>query len=172
MVLGANCQLPRCQSGGLTAMRWEDASWWRRTRPVRLAGGWWLTLVCSERRVLLAGCGWLLVAGSFWEKSTAGWWLISRANRLEVDHLLEPDVAGSPNGASVGGSVFIQARARTTCSTEWLCGEWRAQQPELGIGHRHRLLDTSNDRRPQLPKCLSLSGVIGSVSVASAGRRG
>jgi hypothetical protein len=39
-----------------------------------LAGGWWLVLVCSERRVLLAGCGWLLVAGSFWEKSTAGWW--------------------------------------------------------------------------------------------------
>jgi hypothetical protein len=27
--------------------------------------GWWLVLVCSERRVLLAGCGWLLVAGSF-----------------------------------------------------------------------------------------------------------
>jgi hypothetical protein len=51
-------------------------------QPVRLAGGWWLVLVCSERRVLLAGCGWLLVAGSFWEKSTAGWWLISRANRL------------------------------------------------------------------------------------------
>jgi hypothetical protein len=25
----------------------------------------WLVLVCSERRVLLAGCGWLLVAGSF-----------------------------------------------------------------------------------------------------------
>jgi hypothetical protein len=23
--------------------------------PVRLAGGWWLVLVCSERRILLAG---------------------------------------------------------------------------------------------------------------------
>jgi hypothetical protein len=34
-------------------------------KPVRLAGGSWLVLVCSERRVLLAGCGWLLVAGSF-----------------------------------------------------------------------------------------------------------
>jgi hypothetical protein len=34
-------------------------------QPVRLAGGWWLVLICSERRVLLAGCGWLLVAGSF-----------------------------------------------------------------------------------------------------------
>jgi hypothetical protein len=34
-------------------------------QPVRLAGGSWLVLVCSERRVLLAGCGWLLVAGSF-----------------------------------------------------------------------------------------------------------
>jgi hypothetical protein len=49
-------------------------------QPVRLAGGWWLVLVCSERRVLLAGCGWLPVAGSFWEKSTIVWWLISRAN--------------------------------------------------------------------------------------------
>jgi hypothetical protein len=27
---------------------------------VRLAGGWWLVLVCSERRVLLAGCWWLV----------------------------------------------------------------------------------------------------------------
>jgi hypothetical protein len=26
----------------------------------------------------------LLVAGLFWEKSTAGWWLISQANRLPV----------------------------------------------------------------------------------------
>jgi hypothetical protein len=45
----------------------------------RLAGGWWPVLVCSERRVLLAGSGWLLVAGLFWEKSTVGWWLISQA---------------------------------------------------------------------------------------------
>jgi hypothetical protein len=30
--------------------------------PVRLAGGWWLVLVCSERRVLLAGCWWLVCA--------------------------------------------------------------------------------------------------------------
>jgi hypothetical protein len=29
-------------------------------QPVRLAGGWWLVLVCSERRVLLAGCWWLV----------------------------------------------------------------------------------------------------------------
>jgi hypothetical protein len=25
-------------------------------QPVRLAGSWWLVLVCSERKVLLAGC--------------------------------------------------------------------------------------------------------------------
>jgi hypothetical protein len=34
-----------------------------RTRipdPVLLAGGWWLVLVCSERRILLAGCWWLV----------------------------------------------------------------------------------------------------------------
>jgi hypothetical protein len=24
-------------------------------QPVRLAGGWWLVLICSERKVLLAG---------------------------------------------------------------------------------------------------------------------
>jgi hypothetical protein len=29
-------------------------------QPVRLAGGWWLVLVCSERRVLLASCWWLV----------------------------------------------------------------------------------------------------------------
>jgi hypothetical protein len=29
-------------------------------QPVRLAGGWWLTLVCSEIKVLLAGCWWLV----------------------------------------------------------------------------------------------------------------
>jgi hypothetical protein len=33
--------------------------------PPACSVGWWLVLVCSERRVLLAGCGWLLVAGSF-----------------------------------------------------------------------------------------------------------
>jgi hypothetical protein len=29
-------------------------------RPVRLAGGWWLMLICSEIKVLLAGCWWLI----------------------------------------------------------------------------------------------------------------
>jgi hypothetical protein len=29
-------------------------------QPVRLAGDWWLMLLCSERRVLLAGCWWLV----------------------------------------------------------------------------------------------------------------
>jgi hypothetical protein len=28
------------------------------SRHVRLAGGWWLVLICSERKVLLAGCWW------------------------------------------------------------------------------------------------------------------
>jgi hypothetical protein len=28
--------------------------------PVRLAGGWWLMLICSERKVLLADCCWLV----------------------------------------------------------------------------------------------------------------
>jgi hypothetical protein len=53
----------------------------RYSEHVRLAGGWWLVLVCSKRRVLLVGC-W--VADLFLEKSTACWWLISQANRLSV----------------------------------------------------------------------------------------
>jgi hypothetical protein len=32
----------------------------RDLQPVRLAGGWWLVLISSERRVLLAGCWWLV----------------------------------------------------------------------------------------------------------------
>jgi hypothetical protein len=26
----------------------------------KLAGGWWLVLICAERKVLLAGCWWLI----------------------------------------------------------------------------------------------------------------
>jgi hypothetical protein len=29
----------------------------------------------------------LLVAGLFWEKSTAGWWLISQTNRAPIIHV-------------------------------------------------------------------------------------
>jgi hypothetical protein len=29
-------------------------------RPVRLAGGWWLVLIYSEIKVLLASCWWLV----------------------------------------------------------------------------------------------------------------
>jgi hypothetical protein len=32
----------------------------KRSRPVRLAGGWLLMLVCFERKVLLTGCWWLV----------------------------------------------------------------------------------------------------------------
>jgi hypothetical protein len=27
---------------------------------VRLAGGWWLVLICSERKILLSSCWWLI----------------------------------------------------------------------------------------------------------------
>jgi hypothetical protein len=40
--------------------------------------GWWLVLVCSERKVPL------LVAGLFREKNTVGWWLISQVNRATL----------------------------------------------------------------------------------------
>jgi hypothetical protein len=42
-----------------------------------LAGGWWLVLICSERKVLLADCWWLVCSE---RKVLAGWWLISRTN--------------------------------------------------------------------------------------------
>jgi hypothetical protein len=29
-------------------------------QPVSLAGGWWLVLICAERKVLLASCCWLI----------------------------------------------------------------------------------------------------------------
>jgi hypothetical protein len=46
--------------------------------PVRLAGGRWLVLVCSERKVLLAGCWWLICSER--KLPLAGWWLISRTD--------------------------------------------------------------------------------------------
>jgi hypothetical protein len=49
-------------------------------QPIRLAGSWWLVLVCYEKNVLLAGCWWLVCS--------AGWWLISQANRASVTILL------------------------------------------------------------------------------------
>jgi hypothetical protein len=30
------------------------------SQPIRLAGGRWLVLICSKRKVLLAGCWWLV----------------------------------------------------------------------------------------------------------------
>jgi hypothetical protein len=40
----------RAACGQAIESKWEDE------QPVRLASGWWLELVCSERKVLLAGC--------------------------------------------------------------------------------------------------------------------
>jgi hypothetical protein len=39
----------------------------------------WLVLICSKKKVLLAGCWWLVCSE---RKSTVGWWLISRTNKL------------------------------------------------------------------------------------------
>jgi hypothetical protein len=50
----------------------------KNNQPVRLAGGWWLVLICSERKVLLAGWWWLVCSE---RKVPLGWWLISQANR-------------------------------------------------------------------------------------------
>jgi hypothetical protein len=48
----------RCTFKGIVEVRPAD---WRR-KPVRLAGDWWLVLVCSERKVLVAG-GWFVLRG-------------------------------------------------------------------------------------------------------------
>jgi hypothetical protein len=42
--------------------------------------GWWL-MAGAGSFWEKSTAGWLLVAGLLWEKSTAGWWLISQANR-------------------------------------------------------------------------------------------
>jgi hypothetical protein len=43
-------------------------------QPVRLASGCWLVLICSERKILLVGCWFVL------KEKSAGWWLISQTN--------------------------------------------------------------------------------------------
>jgi hypothetical protein len=51
---------------------------------VRLAGGWWLVLICCERKILLASW-WLVVdAEIMWEKNTAGWLTASQPNKVEM----------------------------------------------------------------------------------------
>jgi hypothetical protein len=44
--------------------------------------GWWPMLIYSERKVLLAGCWWLIYSE---RKDIAGWWLISQTNRLLIN---------------------------------------------------------------------------------------
>jgi hypothetical protein len=48
---------------------------------VRLADGWWLVLICCERKILLGG--WWLLAGAelVWEKNTASWLGASQPNK-------------------------------------------------------------------------------------------
>jgi hypothetical protein len=43
-------------------LQWADQQSERCSdwQSVRLSGGWWLVLVCSERKVLLDGCWWLV----------------------------------------------------------------------------------------------------------------
>jgi hypothetical protein len=69
---------------------------WKNRQPIRLAGGWWLVLICSERKILLTGCWWLvlicserkiLLTGCWWlvcSERKVGWWLISQTNRVRV----------------------------------------------------------------------------------------
>jgi hypothetical protein len=63
-------------------------------QPVRSAGGWWLVLVCSERKVPLAG--W------FWEKSTVGRWLISQTNMELVKNCRNQNDRHTPTSAAQG----------------------------------------------------------------------
>jgi hypothetical protein len=53
-------------------------------QPVRLPGGWWLVLIYSERKILLAD----RMVGLFWQKSTAGWCLTSQTKLAKT--CLEP----------------------------------------------------------------------------------
>jgi hypothetical protein len=49
--------------------------------------GWWL-MANADLFWEKSTAGWLLVTGLFWEKSTAGWWLISQANGAFVTRSL------------------------------------------------------------------------------------
>jgi hypothetical protein len=49
----------RYSHASLSSSQQENYCPWN-PQPVRLAGGWWLVLVCSERKVLMVGCWWLV----------------------------------------------------------------------------------------------------------------
>jgi hypothetical protein len=56
----------------------------------------------------------LLVAGLFWMKSTAGWWLISRANRLHTEVNMSSGWIETPTCAELNSSQngFYSIRQR------------------------------------------------------------
>jgi hypothetical protein len=58
-------------------------------QPVRLAGGWSLVLICSERKVLLAGCCFVLRGKYCWlvadkpnEQAINSYWQISHISSV------------------------------------------------------------------------------------------
>jgi hypothetical protein len=67
----------------------------------------------------------LLVAGSFWEKSTAGWWLISRANRVWVAVTLPVALWIALKKWQVSKSVLALRRISCTFSS-YFSGRYRA----------------------------------------------
>jgi hypothetical protein len=38
---------------------WKGGNHWQ-LKPLRLADDWWLVLICFERKILVAGCWWLV----------------------------------------------------------------------------------------------------------------
>jgi hypothetical protein len=111
-----------------------------RLQPVRLAGCWWLVLICSERKVLLTGL--------FWEKSNVGWWLINQTTlvrHLRGAHRLQsPMVHPSHNTRSP--DMWLR-QVPSSCSTR---AHLETFQPRLTAGHQPKgnlqlLLHTSNN---------------------------
>jgi hypothetical protein len=69
-----------------------------------------------------------MMAGLFWEKSTAGWWLISQANMLvdcnlssaNMDFLLQLEqttLATQPSGISQGAKRYLYFSVRSDART-------------------------------------------------------
>jgi hypothetical protein len=68
---------------GLRTVHWRLGRWHQCKHSPRSAG-WWLVLICCERKILLTG--WWLVADAeiVWEKNTAGWLAASQLNKARV----------------------------------------------------------------------------------------
>jgi hypothetical protein len=73
-------QMPTVKSSDIGCFRFQRQHQTKYRSLIRLASGWLLVLVCSERQVLLTSCWWLVCSER--KLLLVGWWLISQTNGL------------------------------------------------------------------------------------------